>query len=115
MPLEGLSVIDGELVYQGFKWDNLANSDQLKVATAIVRHLRPDCGFVLMDKLEAMDMDTLYEFGKWLQEEGLQVIATRVSKGEECSIIIDDGYSFPVEQKQNLVPGNLPKWKAGEF
>lgn len=115
LPLEGLSVIDGELIYQGFKWDNLANSDQLKVATAIVRHLRPECGFVLMDKLEAMDMDTLYEFGKWLQEEGLQVIATRVSKGEECSIIIEDGYSFPVEQQQNLVPGVLPKWKAGEF
>lgn len=111
LPLEGLSVIDGELVYQGFKWDNLANSDQLKVATAIVRHLRPDCGFVLMDKLEAMDMDTLYEFGKWLQDEGLQVIATRVSKGEECSIIVEDGYGLPVEPATSVTP----KWKAGEF
>lgn len=111
LPLEGLSVIDGELVYQGFKWDNLANSDQLKVATAIVRHLRPDCGFVLMDKLEAMDMDTLQGFGKWLQEEGLQVIATRVSKGEECSIIIEDGYGLPVEPATSVTP----KWKAGEF
>lgn len=111
LPLEGLSVQDGELIYQGFKWDNLANSDQLKVATAIVRHLRPECGFVLMDKLEAMDMDTLYEFGKWLQEEGLQVIATRVSKGEECSIIVEDGYGLPVEPVTSVTP----RWKAGEF
>ena len=75
------------------------------MATAIVRKLNSNCGFVLMDKLEQMDLDTLNEFGSWLDKEGLQVIATRVSKGEECSVIIEDGYS-KVQQKQ---------WKEGEF
>lgn len=105
LPLEGLSVEDGELTYNGHKWDNISGSDQLKVATAIVRKLNSNCGFVLMDKLEQMDLDTLNEFGSWLDKEGLQVIATRVSKGEECSVIIEDGYS-KVQQKQ---------WKEGEF
>ena len=91
LPLEGLSVEDGELTYNGHKWDNISGSDQLKVATAIVRKLNSNCGFVLMDKLEQMDLDTLNEFGSWLDKEGLQVIATRVSKGEECSVIIEDG------------------------
>jgi hypothetical protein len=44
-----------------------------------------------MDKLEQMDLDTLNAFGAWLQEQGLQVIATRVSTGDECQIIIEDG------------------------
>ena len=51
----------------------------------------PKCGFVLLDKLEQMDLNTLNEFGKWLEHEGLQAIATRVSTGDECSIIIEDG------------------------
>lgn len=92
LPLEGLSVEDGDLIYNGFKWDNMSGSDQLKVATAIVRKLNPECGFVLLDKLEQMDQKSLKEFGEWLEQEGLQAIATRVSNGNECSIIIEDGY-----------------------
>ena len=62
------------------------------VATAIVRKLNPNCGFVLLDKLEQMDTDTMREFGTWLESVGLQAIATRVSTGEECSIVIEDGF-----------------------
>ena len=112
LPLEGLSVADGELTYKGYKWGNMSGSDQLKVSAAIVRKLNPECGFVLMDKLEQMDMDTLQDFGKWLEQEGLQAIATRVSTGDECSIIIEDGYS----SGQGVIPeSEEPKWKAGEF
>lgn len=92
LPLEGLSVEDGELTYKGYKWDNMSGSEQLKVSTAIVRKLNPECGFVLLDKLEQMDSDSLNEFGAWLESEGLQAIATRVSTGGECSVIIEDGY-----------------------
>ena len=97
MPLEDLSVQDGELIYKGKKWDNMSGSDQLKVATAIVRKTNPKCGFVLLDKLEQMDIDTMNEFGKWLQDNDLQAIATRVSTGDECSIFIEDGYSVDKE------------------
>lgn len=104
-----MSVDNGELTYNGFKWDNMSGSEQLKVATAIVRKLNPNCGFVLIDKLEQMDTDTLNDFGRWLESEGLQAIATRVSTGDECSIIIEDGYSKPVEKKETTT------WKAGTF
>lgn len=110
LPLPELSVKDGELVYKGQKWDNMSGSDQLRVATAIVRKLNPNCGFVLLDKLEQMDMDTLQEFGQWLEAEGLQAIATRVSTGDECSVLIEDGYVV------SQTPATEPKtWKAGAF
>ena len=108
LPLPGLSVENGELTYNGHRWDSMSGSEQLKVSTAIVRKLNPNCGFVLIDKLEQMDTETLQDFGTWLEQEGLQAIATRVSTGGECSIIIEDGY----------VKGKVPQkkeWKAGEF
>lgn len=116
LPLPGLSVEDGELTYNGKKWDCMSGSEQLKVSVAIVRKLNPKCGFVLMDKLEQMDLETLQEFGHWLEQEGLQVIATRVSTGEECSIIIEDGYAVgEIPETLVTVTENSQKWKAGEF
>ncbi|MDF9845203.1 MULTISPECIES: AAA family ATPase [unclassified Paenibacillus] len=131
LPLPGLTVANGELLYNGQRWDNMSGSGQLKVATAIVRRLKPDCGFILLDKLEQMDLETLKEFGSWLEQEGLQAIATRVSTGEECSIIIEDGYvtgqeGVTLQQppgeidpgegwSQPAAPPSSTSWKAGEF
>lgn len=91
MPLAGLTVKDSLLYYNGQKWDCMSGSEKMIVATSIVRAVNPECGFVLMDQLEAMDLDTLDDFDRWLKEQNLQVIATRVSSGDECAIIIEDG------------------------
>lgn len=112
LPLPGLSVKDSKLIYNNMPWDGMSGSDQLKVATAIVRKLNPQCGFVLMDKLEQMDLETLQEFGVWLKQEGLQVIATRVSTGDECSIIIEDGM---VKGDTEAVKEKAPKYVKGVF
>lgn len=121
LPLPELSVDEGELIYKGQKWDNMSGTQQLKVSTAIVRKLKPYCGFILLDKLEQMDLGTLEEFGKWLEKEGLQAIATRVSTGEECSIIIADGYvvgqDFPEEivAQKPVVETPTATWQGGEL
>jgi hypothetical protein len=107
MPLDGLSVENGALIYNGQAWDNMSGADQMIVAASIVRKLNPNCGFVLLDKLEQMDMQTLTDFGKWLEAEGLQAIATRVSTGDECSVIIEDGYSVTPEPPKT--------WQKGVF
>ncbi|MCM1136896.1 MAG: AAA family ATPase [Clostridium sp.] len=118
MPLPGLSVDGGELVYKGQRWDNMSASEQLRVAVAVVRRLNPNCGFVLLDKLEQMDMATLQEFGSWLEAEGLQVIATRVSTGEECSIIIENGVILEgglVQENEPVAQPAKLNWEAGVF
>lgn len=109
LPLPGLSVENGELLYQGRPWDCMSGSDQLKVSAAIVRALNPECGFLLLDKLEQMDLETLREFSAWMEAEGLQGIATRVSTGGECSILIEDGIATEPDQD-----AGAPAWK-GEF
>ena len=117
LPLPELSVEDGALTYKGKHWRDMSGSDQLRVAAAIVRRLNPDCGFVLLDKLEQMDMATLSEFARWLEAEGLQAIATRVSTGSECQIIIEDGM---VKDAETSLPPVTEKprqksWTKGAF
>ena len=112
LPLPELGVEDGELVYRGQKWDGMSNAEQLRVAAAIARALKPSCGFVLLDGLEAMDSDTLAEFGQWAEQEDLQIIATRVSTGEECSILIEDGYAKDAPQ---AAAPKQKTWTPGQF
>lgn len=93
MPLDGLTVENGELLLDGKAWDCMSGSQQLVVDCAIASRLNPECKFILLDKLEQFDLDTLSEFGKWLEAQDLQCIATRVSTNAdgECSIVIEDG------------------------
>lgn len=91
MPLEGLNVQDGALYYNGHVWSDMSGAEQLRVATAIVRATKPECGFVLVDKLEQFDTQQLAEFAAWAEGEGLQVIGTRVATDDSCTVIIEDG------------------------
>lgn len=107
LPLPGLGVERGALTYRGKRWDCMSGSEQLRVATAIVRALKPTCGFVLVDELEKMDPQTLAEFGEWAEGEGLQVIGTRVGGGDTCQIVIEDGRVAGGEPAE---PAPAPKW-----
>lgn len=115
LPLPGLSVEDGYLTYQGRRWGDMSGSDQLRVSTAIVRRLNPECGFVLLDKLEQMDLATLRDFGSWLEQEGLQAIATRVSTGGECQIIIEDGRVAGQDTEARIAAATPRTWTKGAF
>lgn len=96
MPLKELSVGKNDkerpiLLYNGQPWDCMSGMEQIKAAVAIVRKLKPECGFVLIDGMEAFDMEQLKTFNQYLEDSGLQAITTRVSRGDECTVIIEDG------------------------
>lgn len=116
MPLEGLSVEDGKLMYNGAAWGEMSGSEQLRVATAIVQRVKPSCGFVLVDKLEQMDPATLAEFGEWAQSQGLQVIGTRVATDETCTVIIENGRAVSQEKgAEGDAPAESAKPQMGVF
>ena len=95
LPLPGLSVEADDkgnriLTYEGKAWDCMSSMEQIRVGTAIIKSLKPECGFILLDGLEAFDHKNLMELKTWLEAEDLQAIGTRVGT-EDCSIIIEDG------------------------
>jgi len=100
MPLAGISVDGGVLSYNGHVWSDMSGAEQLRVATAIVRATKPECGFVLVDKLEQFDTQQLSEFAAWCESEGLQVIGTRVATDDSCTVIIEDGTIVGQEVEQ---------------
>ena len=61
------------------------------------------------------------QFGEWAESQGLQIIATRVTDGDDCTIVIEDGYAanaIPAAQTQtqNETTTSATKtWTAGEF
>lgn len=96
MPLGELSIGKNDkgrpiLLYNHQPWDCMSGMERIKTAVSVVRKLKPACGFVLIDGLEAFDLEQLRAFGQYFEEHQLQAIATRVSRGDECSIIIEDG------------------------
>ena len=91
LPLPELSITeDGKLLYRGQEWDCMSGSERLKVATAICMKAKPNCGFVLIDGLEAMDPQTLEEFGQYLESQQMQGIGTIVGE-TAATVIIEDG------------------------
>lgn len=110
LPLPGLNVQDGVLLYKGKAWDCMSGAEQLIVGASIASAIKPQCGFILLDKLEQLDRETLEEFGMWLGENHLQAIATRVSTGEECTIIIEDG-----QAEEPIKSEAAPTWTPGQF
>lgn len=104
MPMDGLLISeDGALLYRDQEWDCMSSTEQLRVAVAICSAMRPECGFVLLDGLERMDIGQLRELGAWLAERKLQAIGTRVSTGEECTLIIEDGEVAEIRQQPAAV------------
>ena len=89
----------------------MSGAQQMIVGCAIASRLNPNCKFVLLDKLEQLDLDTLAEFDNWLKENDLQCIATRVSTGEECALIIEDGEAQGEKVKIPMPKKNVAKPK----
>ena len=114
MPLPELTIGKNKkdrpiLLYKGQAWDGMSTAEQFRVATAIVKSLKPECGFVLLDGLEAFDQDQLQEFDDWLQAQDLQAICTRVGT-DDCTIVIEDGYAVQegVEAAPEVPDMNAP-------
>ncbi len=114
LPLPDLTVEQGELLYKGKAWDCMSSSEQLRVSVAIVRAINPKCNFVLIDKTEQMDVDTMREFGAWLEQEGLQAICTRVGTDGVCQIIIEDGAVVESANQEQPAPA-AAGWTKGVF
>lgn len=121
MPLGELSIGKNDkgrpiLLYNQQPWDCMSGMERIKTAVSVVRKLKPACGFVLIDGIESFDLEQLRAFGQYLEEQQLQAIATRVSRGDECSIIIEDGVA--VQEDADAAPeietqtenNNLGEW-----
>lgn len=92
-PIDGVSIVDGKIHYNGTPLDCCGTSEQMLVCGAIAASAVGEIRVVRMDGVESMskaDFDTLV---KIFNDRDIQVLSSRVSRGEKDSgeIVIRDG------------------------
>lgn len=81
LPIEGLLVEGGELVYNGVPFDKVNTAQQIMLAVQLASLAIGDMGLMVLDRAESLDEQTWSAFVEAFKESGLQVIAARVSDG----------------------------------
>ena len=91
MPLEGLSFNEDGLVLNGIPFEQASDSQQLRASVALGMALNPELRVMLINQGSELDQRSLTELVDIAEELDCQVWVVRVSKGAECSVIIEDG------------------------
>lgn len=90
-PIEGLSVSEEGVLFNGLPFEQASQAERLKISTAIGIALNPELKVLLLRDGSRLDEENLKMVAQMAQAADAQVWIERVSKGEECSVIIEDG------------------------
>lgn len=94
-PVDGLSVKDGNVIYNDCLLSNCGHSEQMLVcgALAAASIKENELHVVRMDGIESMSPEDFKALQKIFNDKGIQVLSSRVSRGdvEENEIVIEEG------------------------
>jgi hypothetical protein len=91
-PVDGLSFdSDGTVLYKGIPFDQCSAAETLDVSVAMAMALNPKLPVILIRDGSLMDDVTLERVTRRARDVGFQVWIERVSEGEECTVVIEDG------------------------
>lgn len=87
-PLEGLSVEDGTIIFNGSPLQQCGNSEQMLVCGALAAETisQHKLHVVRMDGIESMSPEDFKQLAKIFNDKGIQVLSSRVTRGD-----VDDG------------------------
>lgn len=91
LPVSGLSFDEDGVYFGGIPWDQLSGAQRIRVSVGMGIALNPKLKVLLIRDGEKLDEDNLKIIQEMADEYDYQIWIERVGKGEECSIIIEDG------------------------
>jgi predicted ATP-dependent endonuclease of OLD family len=101
-PVEGLTVDeDGCALLDGLPFSQAGDAKKLRCSAAIGFAINPDFKMLLIDQGEMLDDENLALLGEIVKEADGQAIIARVSTGDECSVIIEDGETLGVDDAKS--------------
>jgi DNA repair exonuclease SbcCD ATPase subunit len=90
-PIEGLD-IDGEgVTFDDLPFSQCSSGQKIKISVAIGLAMNPKLRVLLIREGSLLDAKNLEMVAKMAKEADAQIWIERVSKGSECSVIIEDG------------------------
>lgn len=91
MPVSGLGLSDDGITFQGIPFSQASAAEQLRVSVAMGIAANPRLRVLLVRDASLLDTQSLALLQAMAEECDAQVWIERVGKGEECTIIIEDG------------------------
>lgn len=90
-PLDGMSVSDDEVLYEGVRFSQLNDATKIAVSCAMGLSLNPKLKLMIIRQGCHLDDDMLQVVRDMAKQANALILIERVGLGQECKIIIADG------------------------
>ena len=100
MPIPGLSIDDGIVIFEGIPLEQCSGSDIVRISCAIAMSQNPELRVLLVDDANGFDSEHLQIFKDMAKDKNYQVWMTRVDESGEVGIEIRDGRIYEREEKE---------------
>ena len=91
MPVAGMSLTDDGIEFNGIPFSQASAAEQLRVSVAMGIAANPLLRVLLVRDASLLDAESLALLQSMAEECDAQLWIERVGKGEECTIVIEDG------------------------
>lgn len=92
MPIDGLSLGQGEVTFRGVPIAQASDAEQLKVSTAIAAALNPKLRVIRIRDGSLLDDDAMKWLAEFAQASDMQIWIERVGDGGPGAIVMEDGH-----------------------
>lgn len=90
-PVPGLSFDDHGVVFNGVPFSQASDAEKIRVSVSMGLAMNPKLKVVLIRDGSLLDEDSLATIATMAAENDAQVWIERVGRGDECSVVIEDG------------------------
>jgi hypothetical protein len=82
LPIDGLSVVDGDILIGGIPFDRINTARKVQMAIEVAKLRCGNLPLIAVDGIEALDSETFRIFAQEAEKSGCQFIVARVTDGE---------------------------------
>lgn len=91
MPVEGLTLVDGQVFYRGIPFSQASTAEQLRVSVAIAMAANPTIRVIRIKDASLLDDENMASIAAMANEKDYQVWLERVDGSGEVGVVIEDG------------------------
>lgn len=92
IPINGMSIREGEIYLDGVPFDNVNKAARIRFALTIAGMRQAELPVVCVDNLEALDKESFEIFQDQASKTNMQFFVTRVSNSKELTVSTDDEF-----------------------
>ena len=105
-PLDGLSVDDGVVLYQGIPLEQASSAEQLRVSLAMAMALNPKLRVIRITDGSLLDKDSMAVVEQMATDKDFQVWIEQVEESGRVGVYIEDGHVAAVDGQQTQEAAN---------